>query len=82
MILSLPRLKTLPPRSTLGSGFTLIDTYVISILGILMAAAIQLLTHIIKTKFSLNLKNIRTDVRTVQNFSISGADGKGFGVFT
>ena len=85
MILSLPRLKNFTlssPLSTLGSGFTLIEILiVISILGILMAAAIPTFNSYNKNQIlAQSLKNIRTDVRTVQNFSISGADGKVWGV--
>ena len=50
MILSLPRLKTLlsPVLSLLLVAGSIEILIVISILGILMAAAFQLLTHIIK----------------------------------
>lgn len=67
---------------TTTRGFTLIEILiVISILAILMAAAIPTFNSYNKNQILAQaVKTVRTDFRTAQNFSISGADGKVWGI--
>ena len=54
---------------------------VVAIMGILMAGAIPTFNSYNKSQIlSQAVRNVRSDLRTAQNFSISGADGKVWGI--
>lgn len=63
-------------------GFTLIEIMiVVSIMGVLMAAAIPSFNSYNRNQvLAQAVKSLRTDLRAVQNYAISGADAKVWGV--
>lgn len=63
-------------------GFTLVEIMVVvAIMGILMAGAIPTFNSYNKSQvLAQAVRSVRSDLRTVQNFSISGADGKVWGI--
>ncbi len=63
-------------------AFTLIELMiVISILAILMAATIPTFNSYNKGQiFSQDVRNVQNDLRTIQNFSLSGVAGRSWGI--
>ncbi len=80
--MSLKLLPTTNYQLPTPKGFTLVEIMiVVAIMGILMAGAIPSFNSYNRSQvLAQAVRNVRSDLRTAQNFSISGADGKVWGI--